>query len=128
MNMLATKLIDRFGFEPRLIKDYEIGKEELVNLSCGQLGFKSVHAIAIKNRFVKERIEFFEERVNLDKPIINKATFYKAKNDLLVIDKKCLEKQIDDKIDFYNEEQNNLNREIVDLMIFGCSINNFCMK
>ena len=82
MQLMAKKLIQKFGFKPRLIKDNEIGSDELVNLSCGQLGFKSVHAIAIKNKFVKERIEFFEERINLDKPIINKTTYYKAKSDL----------------------------------------------
>ena len=71
MQLMAKKLIQKFGFKPRLIKDNEIGSDELVNLSCGQLGFKSVHAIAIKNKFIKERIEFFEERINLDKPIID---------------------------------------------------------
>ena len=56
MQLMAKKLIQKFGFKPRLIKDNEIGSDELVNLSCGQLGFKSVHAIAIKNKFIKERI------------------------------------------------------------------------
>ena len=125
MQLMAKKLIQKFGFKPRLIKNNEIGSDELVNLSCGQLGFKSVHAIAIKNKFVKERIEFFEERINLDKPIINKTTYYKAKSDLLKIDKECLSEQIDNQVNYNNNKQNNLNREIIDLMIFGYVIGYF---
>ena len=130
MNNLAKNLTDRFG-QPHVgktISSSQFKENDIVNISCIEEGFKSVHAIATSQKAINNLIDQFRNEIEeeFDMPydvaidmeqsqfLFNVVSF---QDRLFQIDAKCHENQINDQIDLNDKKQSKLNDKIVELLV-----------